>query len=80
MGNLSLHGPLSTVAKLLAPFTPVPLSGEYRVSSADINFKEDATAEQLIDVIEGKSAYIPAIYVLNKIDQISVEEVREENS
>ena len=33
----------------------------------------DATAEDLIDVVEGNRVYIPCIYVLNKIDQISIE-------
>ena len=29
----------------------------------------------MIDVIEGNRVYIPAVYVLNKIDQISIEEL-----
>lgn len=36
---------------------------------------EDSTVDDLIDVIEGNRVYIPAIYVLNKIDQISIEEL-----
>ncbi|KAJ2401846.1 GTP-binding protein rbg1 [Coemansia sp. RSA 2559] len=48
---------------------------EYRISSADISFRCDATVDELIDVIEGNRAYIPAVYVLNKIDQISIEEL-----
>lgn len=48
---------------------------EYRIVSADINFRSDCTQEEFIDVVEGNRAYIPAIYVLNKIDQISVEEL-----
>ena len=35
----------------------------------------DATADELIDVVEGNRTYIPCIYVLNKIDQISIEEL-----
>lgn len=35
----------------------------------------DATEDDIIDLIEGNRIYIPAIYVLNKIDQISVEEL-----
>ncbi|KAG5464794.1 hypothetical protein GH5_00241 [Leishmania sp. Ghana 2012 LV757] len=49
--------------------------GEYRMSNADITFRGDYTADEFIDAIEGNRAYIPAIYVLNKIDQISVEEL-----
>jgi len=49
--------------------------GEYRISNADIILKEDSTSDDLIDVIEGNRVYIPCIYVLNKIDQISIEEL-----
>ena len=52
-----------------------PSVGEYRINSADLTFKEDSTADDLIDVIEGNRAFIPAIYVMNKIDQISIEEL-----
>lgn len=48
---------------------------EYRIHNADVNFKEDCTADDLIDVIEGNRIYIPCIYVLNKIDQISIQEL-----
>ena len=47
--------------------------GEFRISNADVTLRHDATAEELIDVIEGNRIYIPCIYVLNKIDQISIE-------
>ena len=47
--------------------------GEYRIHNADITLRYDATAEDLIDVIEGNRVYIPCVYVLNKIDQISIE-------
>jgi ribosome-interacting GTPase 1 len=36
---------------------------------------EDATAEMLIDVIEGNRVYIPCLYVVNKIDAITMEEL-----
>src|SRR5271163_4839447 len=49
---------------------------EYRINSADITIRCDATVDDLIDVMEAKSrAYIPVIYVLNKIDAISIEEL-----
>ena len=47
--------------------------GEYRIHNADICLRCDATAEDLIDVVEGNRVYIPCIYLLNKIDQISIE-------
>eukprot|EP00128_Syssomonas_multiformis_P018485 Colp12_sorted_trinity150504_noHs@23297 len=48
---------------------------EYRIHNADVTLRYDATADDLIDVIEGNRVYIPAVYVLNKIDQISIEEL-----
>jgi len=48
---------------------------EYKIHNADITLNDDATTDELIDVIEGNRVYIPAIYVLNKIDQISIEEL-----
>lgn len=48
----------------------------YKISSADIAIRCDATIDDLIDVLEAKSrSYIPVIYVLNKIDSISIEEL-----
>jgi small GTP-binding protein len=49
--------------------------GEYRIHNADITLRYDATADDLIDVVEGNRSYIPCIYLLNKIDQ-----VRDDNS
>lgn len=48
---------------------------EYKISNADVTLKYDATSDDLIDVIEGNRVYIPCIYVLNKIDQITIEEL-----
>lgn len=49
--------------------------GEYKIHNADINLRYDATADDLIDIIEGNRKCVPAIYVLNKIDQISASEL-----
>ncbi|KAI9166715.1 Ribosome-interacting GTPase 1 [Paramyrothecium foliicola] len=49
---------------------------EYRINSADITIRCDATVDDLIDVLEAKSrSYIPVVYCLNKIDSISIEEL-----
>jgi ribosome-interacting GTPase 1 len=48
---------------------------EYKLSNADIMFRENASIDELIDVIEGNRIYVPCIYVLNKIDCISIEEL-----
>src|SRR5882757_2442717 len=57
---------LDTVKAILA---------EYKIHNADIVLKYDATSDDLIDVIEGNRVYVPCIYILNKIDQISIEEL-----
>lgn len=43
---------------------------EYRIHNADIILRVDATADDLIDIVEGNRSYIPCIYLLNKIDQV----------
>ncbi|KAF8165456.1 P-loop containing nucleoside triphosphate hydrolase protein [Crassisporium funariophilum] len=49
---------------------------EYKINNADIAIREPgATADDLVDVIEGNRVYIPALYILNKIDAISIEEL-----
>lgn len=48
---------------------------EYRIANADIILRCDATIDQLIDVIEGNRVYMSAVYAINKIDQITVEEL-----
>eukprot|EP01137_Pigoraptor_chileana_P013875 Opistho-2@4863 len=48
---------------------------EYKIHNADVTLRCDATVDEFIDVIEGNRVYIPVVYVLNKIDQISIEEL-----
>jgi ribosome-interacting GTPase 1 len=45
---------------------------EYKVHSADVLLRTDITVDQFIDVVEGNRKYMPALYVMNKIDQVSV--------
>ena len=43
---------------------------EYRIHNADVYVRDESvTVDDLVDVIEGSRVYIPAIYVINKIDQ-----------
>lgn len=48
---------------------------EYKINSAEFIVREDITVDQLIDVIEGNRAYIPVLYIFNKIDAITIEEL-----
>lgn len=46
---------------------------EYRIPNATFSIRCDATVDDIIDIIEGNRIYIPALYILNKIDQITIE-------
>lgn len=48
---------------------------EYKIFNAEVIFREDATADELIDVISGNRMYINCLYVYNKVDQVSIEEI-----
>eukprot|EP00568_Trieres_chinensis_P017975 CAMPEP_0183325438 /NCGR_PEP_ID=MMETSP0160_2-20130417/79561_1 /TAXON_ID=2839 ORGANISM="Odontella Sinensis, Strain Grunow 1884" /NCGR_SAMPLE_ID=MMETSP0160_2 /ASSEMBLY_ACC=CAM_ASM_000250 /LENGTH=373 /DNA_ID=CAMNT_0025493217 /DNA_START=53 /DNA_END=1174 /DNA_ORIENTATION=+ len=48
---------------------------EYKISCAEIILREDITVDQFVDVIEGNRSYIPVLYVFNKIDALTIEEL-----
>lgn len=48
---------------------------EFRISNADVTIQGDPTVDEFIDAAEGNRKYVPAIYVLNKIDAITIEEL-----
>lgn len=51
------------------------ICNEYRITNCDIIFRSNADVDDLIDTIEGDRKYIPCIYALNKIDEITMEEL-----
>eukprot|EP00117_Sycon_ciliatum_P045359 scpid71279/ scgid32613/ Developmentally-regulated GTP-binding protein 2 len=48
---------------------------EYKIFNGELLFREDATTDDLIDVIVGNRIYMNCIYCFNKIDCVSMEEV-----
>ncbi|KAI9011585.1 P-loop containing nucleoside triphosphate hydrolase protein [Hyaloraphidium curvatum] len=48
---------------------------DYKVHNAEVLVREDCTVDDFIDVVLGNRKYIRALYVYNKIDAISLEEV-----
>ncbi|KAJ4460272.1 putative Developmentally-regulated GTP-binding protein 2 [Paratrimastix pyriformis] len=48
---------------------------DYHIFNAEVNFHEDASVDDFIDVIEGTRVYLPCLYVFNKIDTVTLEEV-----
>lgn len=57
---------------------------EYKIHNAELLFRDDYTSEELIDVIEGNRKYVRCLYVWNKADTVTMEDVdrlaREPNS
>jgi ribosome-interacting GTPase 1 len=51
--------------------------GSYRIHNAEVLFREDCSVDDLIDVIEGNRKYVRCLYVYNKVDTLSIEEVDE---
>jgi uncharacterized protein len=43
--------------------------------NAEVIFQCDATVDELIDVLEGNRQYIPCLFVYNKIDTVTIEEL-----
>lgn len=48
---------------------------DYKVHNAEVLIREDVTVDDFIDVVLGNRKYMRALYVYNKIDAISLEEV-----
>mmetsp|Transcript_16252 Transcript_16252/g.21525 ORF Transcript_16252/g.21525 Transcript_16252/m.21525 type:complete len:405 (+) Transcript_16252:163-1377(+) len=47
----------------------------YKIHHAELLFRDDVTTDELIDVIMENRKYVRCLYVYNKIDQITIEEV-----
>jgi len=47
----------------------------YKIHNCDVMIREDITVDEFIDVLIGNRKYMPCLYVLNKVDGISLEEV-----
>ncbi|KAL4705924.1 hypothetical protein ACJJTC_017506 [Scirpophaga incertulas] len=75
-GCIKYKGAKNTVSQTELDLESVKtILSEYKIHNADITLRYDATSDDLIDVIEGNRIYVPCIYLLNKIDQISIEEL-----
>ncbi|XP_065846574.1 developmentally-regulated GTP-binding protein 2-like [Oscarella lobularis] len=48
---------------------------EYKIFHAEVLFRNDCTADDLIDVICGNRIYMKCLYCYNKVDCVSLEEV-----
>ncbi len=57
--------------------TAEAIFNEFKIVSADVVIREDITADQLIDAIEGNRKYMPAIAIVNKIDSLNEEGIKQ---
>lgn len=48
---------------------------EYRIMSADVLAREEITVDQLVDVVVGNRQYKPCLYLYNKVDTVTIEEM-----
>jgi small GTP-binding protein len=51
------------------------IMNEYKLKNAEVILRGKCTVDDLIDAIDGNRVYIPALYVINKIDQVTIEEL-----
>jgi small GTP-binding protein len=51
-----------------------PIAREFGLHNGSLVFREDATADQLIDVLAGNRVYVPALLAVNKSDYLPAED------
>ena len=50
---------------------------EYGIHNADVLFRDDVTIDQFIDVIEDNKSYVPMMILLNKVDLVDINYLKE---
>jgi len=73
MGGITINA-TATLTHIDEKAIKTVLAG-YKIHNCDVMIREDITIDELIDVLIGSRKYIPCLYVYNKIDSISLEEV-----
>lgn len=48
---------------------------EYKLTACDVLAREEITVDQLVDVVSGNREYKPCLYLYNKIDTVTIEEI-----
>lgn len=48
---------------------------EYRIFNVDVLIREDCTIDQFVDLLEGNRKYLRCLFVVNKIDNVSLMEM-----
>ena len=50
---------------------------EYKIFNAEVLFRQDCSIDQFIDIIEGNRKYVKCLYVYNKMDMVSLDEIND---
>ncbi len=66
-GGLEIH---SNIAQDIDKETIKEIAREYGIKSGDITLKEKITIDRLFDAFSPNRVYVPAIFVINKIDEM----------
>ncbi|KAK5582583.1 hypothetical protein RB653_004168 [Dictyostelium firmibasis] len=69
--NLTATQTLTKITEKLAK----SILHEYKIFNCDLVIRCDPTVDELIDAIEGRRSYIRCLYVYNKMDHMSMEDV-----
>ncbi|ORE00165.1 DRG2 [Hepatospora eriocheir] len=48
----------------------------YKIYNCQLTIREDITVDDLIDVLSGNVSYVPCVYVYNKVDELTMDELR----
>jgi uncharacterized protein len=67
----------STVKLSLEKETIRAIMNEFRIINADVLFRQNVDEDELIDVLEANRFYIPALTVINKVDTVSEQKLKE---
>jgi len=81
--NITIKTTSSGGIQLMSPYKLTKVSqesvkivlDEYRIKNAQVHFKDDYDIDDLIDILEGNRSYVKGLFVYNKIDMVSMEDI-----
>ncbi len=68
-GSLEIH---SNIKQEIDKVTIKEIAREYGIKSGDVDIKEKLTLDRLFDAFSSNRVYIPAIFVVNKVDELKL--------
>jgi uncharacterized protein len=74
-GGVNITKKMGVVFTHLTEKAIIAVLYEYKIKNCDIKFMMDATVDNLVDVCEGNRIYVPCVYVWNKCELISQEQI-----